>query len=259
MDVIETKITKDTNIIRNIEADIDTYYKIVEGVRLPIKIYKSNNQQKAKTLILTIHGGGWYAIKEDSDSWDGGWMNFQAQYYVDKGYTTAAISYRDIKFCESTTVFDLIEDCKDAVAYLQEKVEYDRLIIIGDSAGGHLAIELGFDNDINVDFVVAANPVLDLTQNSMRYVAKCNEELIKASPIFNIKKTDTKFLILHGTDDTVVDMKISEKFCEKMKACGNDCAFHKIKNAKHAFLISRYESSDMEVYEHMKRLDKYIE
>ena len=232
----------------------DTYYKKANDVRLPIKIYEA----KSDTLVLTIHGGAWYAIKEDSDQWDGGWMNFHAQYYNEKGFNAAAISYRDINLDEATTVFDLIDDCRDAVKFLKERIDFKKLIIMGDSAGAHLAVMLGFDEEINADIIIAANPVVDLTHPSWQHTAKSKDDYIKASPLFNIKKTNTQFLVLHGDCDKTVDISTSVEFCKKMQEAENDCTFIEIKGAPHAFILSGYVSTDEEVIKYMKIVDDYL-
>ena len=234
---------------------IGTYYKKIGGVRLPVRIY----EEKSDTLILTIHGGAWHAITEDSDNWDGGWMDFHARYFNEKGYKTAAISYRDVNFVDNTTVFDLIEDCCDAVKFLREKVDFKHLIIMGDSAGGHLSTMLGLDEEIGADCVIAANPVVDLTHESWKHTAKTNDEYIKASPLFNIKKTKTRFFVLHGSCDQTVPIETSVDFCKKMVEAGNDCTFKEIDGAPHAFILLGYKSTDEEVAQYMKIVDNYLE
>ena len=251
-------VVAEADRIRAIEPDIDEAYKTVDDVRLPIKMYLSDDEVNGKTAILAIHGGSWYAVKEDSDTWNGGWMNYQAQYYADKGYTTAAISYRSIDFNEDTTVFDLIQDCKDAVAYMREKADFDKLVVMGDSSGGHLAVELGLDDEVGVDIVVAANPVLDLTEEAWAHTAKTEEDYIKASPALNIKQTDTKFLVMHGNADTVVNYEISKKFCEDMTAEGTQADFIELDGVDHAFLLSRYKSTDEQINEYMAMIDEYL-
>ena len=251
-------VVAEADRIRAIEPDIDGSYKTVDGVRLPIKMYLSDNEELKKTAILAIHGGSWYAVKKDADDWNGNWMNYQAQYYADKGYTTAAISYRSIDITEDTTVFDLIEDCKDAVAYMREQADFDKLVIMGDSAGGHLAVELGLDDEIGADIIVAANPVLDLTEESWKHTAKTEEDYKKASPAFNVKKTDTKFLVMHGNADTTVNYEISKKFCEDMTAAGTQCDFIELDGVNHAFLLSRYKSTDEQINEYMAMIDEYL-
>lgn len=254
-------VVAETDRIRATEPTIDGAYKTVgEGVRLPIKMYipKEDTPEK-KIAVLTIHGGSWYAVTQDSDTWDGSWMNYQAQYYFDKfGYTTAAISYRGIDFTDETTVFDLVEDCKDAIAFMREKADFDQLVIMGDSSGGHLAVELGLDDAIGADVIVAANPVLDLTHKSWTHTAKTEEDRIKASPAFKTKKTDTRFLVMHGNKDVVVDCAISKKFCEDMQALGTKCDYLELDGANHAFLLSRYQSTDEMINDFMSMIDTYL-
>ncbi len=254
-------VVAETDRIRAIKPTVDGAYKTVgEGVRLPIKMYiPEEDTQEKKIAVLTIHGGSWYAITEDSDSWDGSWMNYQAQYYYDKfGYTTAAISYRGINFDGETTVFDIVEDCKDAVAYMREQADFDKLIIMGDSSGGHLAVELGLDDEVDADIIVAANPVLDLTVSYWGYAVKTEEDRAVASPSHNTKKTDTKFLVMHGNKDVVVDYQISKKFCDDMTALGTQCDFIELDGKDHAFLLSRYQSTDEMINEFMGMIDAYL-
>lgn len=247
--------------IRAIEPTIDGFYKTVgEGVRLPIKMYiPATDTPQKKIAVLTLHGGSWYAITEDSDTWDGSWMNYQAQYYFDQfGYTTAAISYRGIDFTSETTVAELLEDCKDAITYMREQADIDQLVIMGDSSGGHLAVELGLDDEIGADIIVAANPVLDLTHELWTHTAKTEEDRIKASPAFKTKKTDTKFLIMHGNQDVVVDCAVSKKFCEDMAALGTKCDYLELDGCNHAFLLSRYQSTDEMINTFMGMIDTFL-
>ena len=245
--------------VRAIEPTLDGAYKTVDGVRLPIKMYIPAESETKNIAVLTIHGGSWYAITADSDNWDGSWMNYQAQYYFDKfGYTTAAISYRGINFNGETTVFDIVEDCKDAVAYMREQADFDKLIIMGDSSGGHLAVELGLDDEVGADIIVAANPVLDLTVSYWGYAVKTEEDRAVASPSHNTKKTDTKFLVMHGNKDAVVDFNISKKFCEDMTALGTKADLIELDGKDHAFILSRYQSTDVQINEYMAMIDAYL-
>ena len=253
-------VVAETDRIRAIEPTIDGAYKTVNDVRLPIKMYIPEEDTEAKKIaVLAIHGGGWYAINKDSDTWGGSWMNYQAQYYYDKyGYTTAAISYRNIKLTETTNVLEQVEDCKDAVKYMREQADFDTLIIMGDSSGGHLATMLGLDDEVNADIVVAANPVLDLNTEKWAYTAAEEEIRIQASPLYNPKKTDTKFLVMHGNNDATVDNSTSKKFCEDMTALGTQCDYMELDGVKHAFILSRYQSTDEMVNEFMDMVDEYL-
>lgn len=250
---------QDIERLKKITPAVDCAYKTVCNVRLPIKIYVPEDNKNKHTLIAAIHGGSWYAVKQDASVWDGSWMNFQAQYYADKGYTTAVFSYRSIDFDEHTDVFDLICDCKDAISFLKRQTACDRLILMGDSAGGHLAIELGMDDDINAFAVVAANPVLDCTEKSWEHIAKSAADAKRASPAFHIRKIKPSLLLMHGDKDTTVNCEITKNYFLQMKQAGNDCEYIEIKDAPHAFILQGYHSSDEDVLRYMKMIDSFLE
>ena len=129
---------------------------------------------------------------------------------------------------------------------------------MGDSSGGHLATMLGLDDEVDADIVFAANPVLDLNTEKWAYTAAEEEIRIQASPLYNPKKTDTKFLVMHGNADTTVDYSTSKKFCEDMVALGTQCDYVELDGVKHAFILSRYQSTDEMVNEFMDMVDAYI-
>lgn len=255
--------TDEMDRIRAIKPDYEGSYKTVKDknsadVRLPFKLYNPKENNGTGVAFLIIHGGGWHAIKEDVETWDGNNMQFQAQYYADKGFPALAISYRDISLTDETTAFDLIQDCKDAIDFMKKEVSFNKLVIMGESSGGHLAVELGLDAEVGAAVVVGLNPVLDVV-NGWTYVAKTDDDRKKLSPAFNAAKGDTKYLIMHGTADTVVKPEISEKFVEDMKGKGTDCEYIGIDGAQHSFIISRYLSSDDDVLKYMGMIDKYLE
>ena len=120
-------------------------YKTVNGIDLPMDIYLPDNGLTENTrCIVTIHGGGWNEGITDNSIWDGGRMRYNARYFADKGYIAIAFSYRSLKLNDNITVFDILEDCYDAMEYIRGLfyVNYKTLTVIGDSVGGHIALSL---------------------------------------------------------------------------------------------------------------------
>lgn len=236
---------------------LQTFFKTVAGIQLPVWIYPPQIENTySDTLVLCIHGGGWYAM-DKNEAWNGGWMDYQARYYAEKGFYGAVISYRSIGLTEQTTVFDLLEDCRDALDFIAEHVPYKRLILMGDSAGGHLAAMLTLQAPDLADVAVLCNPVTDCTADRWAYVAR-PEQTRQASPIYCVQKTKTRYLLLHGDADTVVDWADTKKFYEKMRENGNICMFHLLPGAKHAFILKGYVSADSQLAEYMNIIDDYI-
>ena len=237
---------------------VNSHYKTVQGIQLPARIYPPQVESRfSKTLVLCIHGGGWHAVDKNED-WDGGWMDYQARYFAQKGFTGAVISYRSISLSTETTVFDQLEDCRDGLAFLAKQTQYERLILIGDSAGGHLAAMLTLQTPELADIAVLCNPVTDCTAEKWAYAAK-PDELEKASPLYSMRKTKTKYLMLHGDADKVVAWETTQEFYEGMKKQGNDCTFILLPGVGHAFILKGYLSADSQVAEYMDIIEKYIE
>lgn len=90
------------------------------------------------------------------------------------------------------------------------------------------------------------------------FTAKTEEDLIKASPSFNTKKTDTKFLVMHGDKDVVVDHEISKTFCDDMTALGTSATYLELEGRDHAFILSRYQSTDEMINTFMGMIDAYL-
>ena len=234
------------------------YYKQIEGVRLPVWIYPAEGEKKfSDTLILCIHGGGWYAVKNNED-WDGGWMRYQAEYYSGKGFCAAVISYRSIDFSENTSVLDQIEDCLDAVEYLKEKTGFKKLVLMGDSAGAQLSAMLTFKNPELAAAAVLCSLVADCTGEKWAYLGE--EETRKSiSPLYAATGTKTKYIVMHGEQDTVAQMSAVLDFLDNMRKKGNDCKFIPIPSVGHAFILKGYVSDDESLCRYMSEIDSFLE
>ena len=88
-------------------------------------------------LVLFIHGGAW--IAGDKESYEGG-MNYGAS---SLGIATASVNYRYIS--EDVDILDILDDIDAALAKIKEKgneagVNINKVLLTGDSAGGHLSL-----------------------------------------------------------------------------------------------------------------------
>jgi acetyl esterase/lipase len=187
-------------------------------------------------LIIWIHGGAWeYGSKEGCI----------ARPWARKGFVVASINYRlsqEAKFPAQ------IKDCKAAVRWLrvharEYRIDRDRVIAWGDSAGGHLAALLGTSGDVTewdpgppaessrvqavidwygradlsrvgTDPAMAEHAVAHLLGGSG---AKVAEIARKASPITYVSDDDPPFLIMHGDSDRTVPVQQSEVFAEALQ------------------------------------------
>jgi acetyl esterase/lipase len=140
-----------------------------------------------------------------------------------QGYAIASINYRLV----GTALWPAqIEDCKAAIRWLKAHArEYgynaNRLGVVGESAGGHLAAMLGttsgtrtFDVGENLDYtsevacVVNLFGLSDVTREPsvaarlLGSAGKDNLELVRgASPVTYVHRDEPPMLIVHGTND----------------------------------------------------------
>lgn len=249
------------------KPDIDVFYKTVDALKLPLQVFLPedfNPSRKHKTVIA-IHGGGWASLKETPVNWDGGWMANNARYYAQKGYVGIVFSYRDLNFRDNGDVGDLLKDCRDALAYIANEfsfIDSQNVLLMGDSAGGHLALclAMGLPNGeypvLKINKIAAYNPVTDCLSEKWSYCAANSQSY---SPLHNVKHTDAAVLIMHGTADTVVKIEDSRQFTEKMKACGNDISMIEIPDARHAFILFGYTATEEAVLNALKLTDEYFD
>src|SRR5664279_769367 len=89
--------------------------------------------EKPRGALLFIHGGYWRALDKDDHS-------FIAPPFVAEGVGVAVVNY---DLCPAVRIADIVEECREAVAWLTREGESHgvparRLIVAGHSAGGHL-------------------------------------------------------------------------------------------------------------------------
>lgn len=246
----------------NIQPDIKYIYREINGLKLPVDIYNPKiRNNKNDYAIICIHGGGWHTgITKDSD-WNGGDMVHQAKIFSQLGYIGVAISYRSIDNPE-TDIKDLIDDCKYAIKFIKEKLnlDNDRIILIGDSAGAHLATMLGIsdDDDIRPRFVIACNPVLDCT-GTFAYSSDSEETRINVSPVFADVKKCSRFLFINGDADPTTPIKNTIIMNNKLKEMGFDSELITLEGVLHAFILYDYRSLDDEVIKYMEMIVEYLD
>ncbi len=246
----------------NFQPDIKDVYRTVKGLSLPVHIFfpKIKNE-KNRFVVICIHGGGWKTgIKSDVE-WQGGDMIHQAKIFSLLGYNGIAISYRCLTN-PNTDITDLIDDCRQAILYIKEKfgVDNKHIILMGDSAGAHLATCIGIseEDDVRPEIVISCNPVLDCTGN-FAYASNSEDVRKWASPLLREINASSKFLFMHGNADPTTSYYDTVKMNERLNINGFDSEMITLKNVMHAFILYDYRSTDEEVEKYMKMIEEYLE
>jgi acetyl esterase/lipase len=214
------------------------------GRRARLDVYRRRDADLSKAPVLVqVHGGAWtIGTKEQQGLL---LMNRMAQ----RGWICVAVNYR---LAPKHPFPAQIIDVKKAVAWVREHIasyggDPSYLVITGGSAGGHLAAlaaltpgepeyQPGFeDADTSVAGCVPFYGVYDLAGLNgekhavamrdyflaprvfMKDPATHLDDYVKASPLAHVSPDAPDFFVLHGANDTLVDVRQARAFVEKLK------------------------------------------
>jgi len=224
---------------------IETYKK-VDGFKLEMHLFLPDTTvfKENRPTIVYFHGGSWSEGKPD-------WFFETAKEYAKQGWIATAVEYR-IKGRQGTYPFEAVKDAKSAIRWLRKNskkynINTNIIVATGNSAGGHLSIATSLvenwneeTDDITINpkpnIIIVNSAVYDLTSNTNRWIRGYdeNKDLVKEiSPHNLIKKTATKFLLIHGEQDRNCPYNTAVSFYEQMKSLGNSIELHAIKDGEH--------------------------
>ena len=220
-----------------------------DGTKLVGDLYLPKGRAKAPVLVA-VHGGGWQIGNRQFYRY---WGLFLAR----AGYAVFAIDYR---LGKPGAYPAAVYDTKAAVQFIRAKaaefdLDPDRIGLIGDSAGAHLAALVALAGDqyalayrddanaavpVNVKCMVGFYGVYDMYAQWTRDLAarpndKIVEKFLGVSPMQNrriyfdaspisyatMDHNQIRFLLIHGTDDDIVDPETqSEAFLSALAQAG---------------------------------------
>ncbi len=212
----ETQKSENSRYLNKIfeEVDIQKDIKFAESVNekgelenLKLDIYTPHeDEQLNRPVILWIHGGGFRPGNDKSQSY----IVELAKRFAMRGYVGLSIDYRlREKPFESVeeTIFDAVEDAGKALLWLRQnaemlKIDPSEIIVAGGSAGGILGTNLCLNDNKNIPGV-----------DKSGIIAFVN---LWGSPSSewgepDVDKSDPPTIIVHGTDDELVDYANSLK------------------------------------------------
>ena len=113
-------------------------YNTASGKDQKLDLYLPTRAAGPVPLVVHIHGGGWVAADKESAA-------MAVLPYLQMGYAVANVEYRLAKDALAPAA---LEDTVCALAYLGRnaqnlKLDVNKIVVTGDSAGGHLALMTG--------------------------------------------------------------------------------------------------------------------
>lgn len=217
------------------EGRIDIYYPTQKGAKVPV--------------VINIHGGAWMnGVKESQRGFSS---------FFKKGMAVANVEYRMTK---TATAPAAIEDIRCAIVYLIQNadkfnIDKDKIVIMGGSAGGHLALMGGmlgnnhiFDGNckgvenIKVAAIIDKYGITEVdgfaakSKAGMAWLgdkAKDEKFIASLSPINYVNSTNPPIFIVHGDADPTVPYQQSVRFHKKLVAAGVKCKFMTVEGGLH--------------------------
>jgi len=248
-------IAPPTNLPAAIREEKNLEYGKVGNRSLRLDLFRPEKPGKAVPGLIFIHGGGW-------SGGDRTMLRYYAVRYAEKGYVTACLSYR---LSGEAPFPAAVQDCKCAVRWLRENagtygVDPAKLGVIGGSAGGHLAMMVGYSAGVadlegdgghaaassRVQAVVNFYGVYDMTTPFARHAGPVVQFLgdkpyedapdryLRASPSRYLDKQAPPTLILHGTIDDLVPISQSDALAARLKELGVPFVYDRLPGWPHA-------------------------
>lgn len=250
-------VAKPVEVPAGFTANIDDVYTKVDNWDGRMDVYFQQTATKPTPIIINIHGGGWKnGVKETQ----GGFSTF-----FKAGISVANVEYR---MTNQATAPAAIEDIRCALIYLiknapKYNIDVNKIIIMGGSAGGHLALMGGllgnnhiFDThckgveNVKVAAIVDKYGIADVwdwaygthgpevkkskSPGDWLGPKKNDEAFAKSvSPMTYISKNSPPTIIIHGNADSTVPYQQSVLLHQKLMDAGVKTAFITVEGGGH--------------------------
>ena len=233
---------------QKVRIDRGIVFASPDGVDLKLNTYRPWQEGKYPALIV-IHGGAWRSGTPN------GYEQFSC-YMAARGYSVVTIDYRHApkyKFPQQ------LEDVNTALQYIRDRaadleIDLDKMVIMGRSAGGHLASLAAYQDVIPWQAVINYYGPTDLTEGYYdlpspdpidiqdvleNFLGGTPEEKLpeyqQASPINYIKPDLPPSLLVYPSRDRLVQAKFGQELYDKLIANDNTAILLEIPWAEHAF------------------------
>lgn len=244
-------------------AKIDLVYTKVKNWKGRLDLYVSPEADKPLPLVINIHGGGWNHGEKESQSGFGSFFK--------NGFAVANVEYRLVDVEPAPAA---IQDIRCALIYLVQhskelNIDPNKIVIMGGSAGGHLALMAGllannpiFDVNckhneiIKVAAIIDKYGVTDLEplaawKSAINWLGKNadkNNFVKSVSPINYVFIDSPPVFIIHGNADPIVPYQQSVVLYNKLKSAGVKTKFITVEGGLHGKFSVEYrkvESDEM--------------
>jgi acetyl esterase/lipase len=242
------------------ELSEDVVYAQVDGVPLRYDHYRPLQVDGPAPVIVLVHGGGW--VHGDPSQAAG-----NALHFARRGIATVALSYR---LAPAHRFPAPLDDVRHGLRWVRAHaselgIDPERIVLMGLSAGAHLAMLAHLARDLReltpalpaaladvseeVRAVIAHYGPYDLTRTlplppeldmigALLGPRRADPAWVRlASPQFHAAAARAPIQLIHGTGDTVVSHRESERLHQALAAAGHASELLLLEGAPHAFQI----------------------
>lgn len=228
-------------------------YRRVEDVNLRVWIMEPDGESATnRPAMVFFFGGGWNGGSPTQ-------FESQARHFAARGMVTLLADYR-VKSRQGVKPAECVVDAKSCVRWIRSnaarlRVDPDRIVAAGGSAGGHLAAATAtlpdaVDPEGNPlvscvpNALILYNPVLVLAEygdlklegfGNRLSAERLGAEPEALSPIHHLQDDAPPALILHGKADTTVPYSSAEAFEKAMRDRGSRCELIGYEGQPHGF------------------------
>ncbi len=217
---------------RSIESSPHVYCR-TDGKDLTLDLYRATTDNLARPGVIVIHGGAWR-------SGDSKQLPDLNSYLASRGYVVAAVNYRLVPHSRYPAP---ISDIQSAITYLRDHasefgLDPTRLVLLGRSAGAHLALQTAYASDepairgvvslygpadLYYGYTHPARPLVIDTKRVLEDFLGGNptelpETYRSASPIHYVGANTPPTLLIHGGRDEVVSPEQSRRLARRLEA-----------------------------------------
>jgi acetyl esterase/lipase len=199
-----------------------------------LDLYMPRKNARA-TAVLFIHGGG-FTSGSKAD------LAGHAKLYAQGGFVTASVDYR---LAPQFPAPAALIDVNDAVDWLKARDGISRVVVVGYSAGGTLALMSGLSRQNSVAAIISLAGASDLEalksttkfpklrDDIAAYVGESSPELV--SPIAQSMKSPPPVFLIHGKSDELVPIAQSVILAERLR--GSKLLFKVVPDVGHEVFL----------------------
>ncbi len=255
------------------------------GLQLFYQLPNKIKPTKKYPVIIFIHGGAWTGGSAST-------FFSYAAYFAARNMVGVSIDYRLIKQ-PGDDIINCIADCKSAIRFIKKNaaplhIDTNKIVICGESAGGHLAASMelldGFNtesDDVAISTKPAAlillNPVVNLTTNifikymdaalvtskdklpdSVLLVRRYLEKAVNVSPLYQVKNLLPPTLVINGLNDKVTPPEFAKAFADSANQFKSNCKLALLPNTGHAFAVPHYKASEATVVQTVISIEQFL-